>query len=105
MFLWIFIVIFCIAYAFFSFLVIIGWKRIPQFKNGTTSHNTFISLIICCKNEEKHLPKLLESIRNQKYRNFELIIANDHSTDNSATILKQFTSPFATKIISTEKEG
>ena len=105
MFLWIFIVIFCIAYAFFSFLVIIGWKRVPQFKNGTTSHNTFISLIICCKNEEKHLPKLLESIRNQKYRNFELIIANDHSTDNSATILKQFTSPFATKIISTEKEG
>lgn len=99
------ILVFCFAYTIFTFSVVIGWIRTPNFKSKSSAQNTFISLIVCCKNEEKHLPNLLQSIKNQTYKNFELIIANDHSEDKTEAILQQFSSQFPTKIILSELEG
>lgn len=41
-------------------------------------------------NGEKYLKESIESILNQTYTDFEFIIINDASTDNTATILKQY---------------
>ena len=49
-----------------------------------------ISILIPFKNTAEFLSECLTSIINQTYTNWELIIVNDNSTDNSAAIVKQF---------------
>lgn len=47
-----------------------------------------VSVIIPCYNGEKTIRQAVLSIVNQTYRNLEIIICNDCSTDNSEKILK-----------------
>jgi glycosyltransferase involved in cell wall biosynthesis len=47
----------------------------------------FISIIVCVYNGEKYLKECLLSIANQDYNNFEVIVYNDGSTDNSEKII------------------
>ncbi|MCH2081258.1 MAG: glycosyltransferase [Saprospiraceae bacterium] len=49
-----------------------------------------VSVIICAKNEAVNLRRNLESILTQSYPDFELIVVNDHSSDNSLSILLEF---------------
>ena len=42
-----------------------------------------ISIIIPVYNVEKYIGKCLDSIINQTYKNLEIIVINDGSTDNS----------------------
>lgn len=49
-----------------------------------------ISILIPFKNTAEFLSECITSIINQTYTNWELIIVNDNSTDNSAAIVKQF---------------
>jgi glycosyltransferase involved in cell wall biosynthesis len=51
---------------------------------------TLISIIVPVYNVEKFLPKCIESIVNQTYTNFELILIDDGSTDNSGNICDLF---------------
>lgn len=52
--------------------------------------NNKISIIIPVYNCEKYLNKCLSSVKNQTYKNYEIIIINDGSTDNSLNIIKNF---------------
>ena len=47
-----------------------------------------LSIIIPCKNEEEHLPKLLASIKKQTFKDYEVIVADAHSTDRTKEIAK-----------------
>ena len=47
-----------------------------------------ISFIIPCYNQGSFLDESLQSVYNQTYENWECIIVNDGSTDNSETIIK-----------------
>lgn len=49
-----------------------------------------ISVIVPVYNTAKFLDRCIESILNQSYDNFELILINDGSTDNSVEIIKKF---------------
>jgi len=49
-----------------------------------------ISIIIPTFNEEKYLPALLSSIKKQQYKNYEIIIADAGSTDNTLQIAKKY---------------
>lgn len=49
-----------------------------------------LSIVIPTKNEEEHLPKLLESIRLQTIQPQEIIVADAHSTDKTREIAKSF---------------
>jgi glycosyltransferase involved in cell wall biosynthesis len=44
-------------------------------------------------NEERHIRESLESILQQSYTNFELIIINDGSTDDTERIIQSYTDP------------
>lgn len=48
------------------------------------------SIVVPVYNVEKYLEKCLKSIQNQTYDNFEVIIVNDGSTDNSKEIIRSF---------------
>lgn len=52
--------------------------------------NTLISIIITNFNKEKYLNKSLNSVINQNYKNLEIILFDDVSTDNSIKIIKKF---------------
>ena len=45
-----------------------------------------ISIIITIYNSEKYLKQCLDSVLNQVYENYEVIMINDGSTDNSRAI-------------------
>lgn len=50
----------------------------------------FYSIIVPAYNCEKTIEKTYYSLINQTYNNFEVIIVNDGSKDNTLKILKQF---------------
>ena len=49
-----------------------------------------ISIIIPAWNEEKYLPKLLQCIKNQSYKDYEIIVADASSTDRTRQIAKKY---------------
>lgn len=51
-----------------------------------------ISFVVTSYNYEKYILKTLESIKAQTYRNFEIIIVDDCSKDNSCKIIEDFIS-------------
>ena len=48
-----------------------------------------ISIIIPTYNEEEYLPKLLESIKSQDFTDYEIIVADAQSDDNTREIAKE----------------
>lgn len=51
-----------------------------------------LSIILPVYNAEKYISKTIESVLNQMFSNFELIIVNDASTDNSLSICERYNS-------------
>lgn len=49
-----------------------------------------ISIIIPCYNVEKYLPKCLDSVVNQTYKNLEIICVNDGSNDGTLKIIEKY---------------
>ena len=49
-----------------------------------------ISIIIPCYNQAEFLPETLKYVQSQTYADFECIIVDDGSTDNSAEIVHSF---------------
>ena len=52
--------------------------------------NPLISVIVPVYNVEKYLNRCIDSILNQTFKNFELILVNDGSSDNSLNICRGF---------------
>ena len=49
-----------------------------------------ISIVIPTWNEEKYLPKLLDSIKKQSYKNYEIIVSDANSKDKTRQIAKKY---------------
>ena len=65
-----------------------------------------ISVIVPIYNTEEYLEKCINSIINQTYRNLEIILINDGSTDNSLNICKEFEKKDSRiKVISQKNQG
>lgn len=47
-----------------------------------------VSIVVPCYNAEKFIEKTINSILNQSYKNYEIIVVDDGSTDDSIKILK-----------------
>ena len=56
-----------------------------EFENITMP---FFSVIIPLYNKEKYIENTLKSVLSQTFGDFEVIVVNDGSTDNSATVIK-----------------
>ena len=53
---------------------------------------SLISVIIPAYNAEKHIAKCLDSILTSTYKNLEVIVVNDGSTDNTKQVVESFLS-------------
>lgn len=56
------------------------------------------SIIMCAYNLEKIINTAIESVLNQKFENYELLIVNDGSQDNTLKVLKKYESKSRGKI-------
>lgn len=63
------------------------------------------SIIIPVYNTSEYLEKCINSVLNQKYTYFEIIIINDGSTDNSSEILEKYKSNTKIRIIEQSNHG
>lgn len=64
-----------------------------------------ISIIIPVYNSGKYLRKCLDSIKNQTKKEFEVIIIDDGSTDNSYNIINEYLNDERFKVIKQENHG
>ncbi|MFY0604022.1 MAG: glycosyltransferase [Flavobacteriaceae bacterium] len=80
-----------IDYIVAAIFLITGKSRKEKFKKAKQdlfNENPFVSVIIPGKNEGKHLYKLTRSLAEQTFKNFELIIVDDGSDDETPIIGK-----------------
>ena len=67
--------------------------------NNTNSPTTpAISVIVPVYNQERYLEKCLDSLRSQSFKNFETILVNDGSSDNSLSIMISYSKLFTTPV-------
>jgi len=64
-----------------------------------------VSIIVPSYNHEKYINECIVSIINQTYKNYELIVIDDGSTDNSPTILRELQHKYKFKLICQENIG
>ena len=68
--------------------------------------NYKVSIIVAIYKSEKFLPKLIDSILNQTYKNFEVILVDDGSPDNSGLICDEYARKDSRiKVIHKKNEG
>ena len=64
-------------------------KRFNITKIMNHNNNPYLSVCIPVYNMEKYLERAILSIINQSFQDFEIIIVNDNSNDNSQSIMKK----------------
>lgn len=80
--------------------------KILEFIRNISSINPAVSIIVPNYNYEQYLPLRIISILNQTFKDFELILLDDYSTDNSMKIIEQYKHlPFVKIIANTENSG
>jgi poly-beta-1,6-N-acetyl-D-glucosamine synthase len=80
-----------LIYCVLLFILYVGWNKAISAKFPPQQDaETFISVIIPFRNESRNLPGLLASLSGQDYKNFEIILIDDHSDDNSLATLENF---------------
>ncbi len=81
-----FVLVFLIqlSYYYFLFLRIASYRRTPHTKKHP------ISVIICARNEAENLRNNLASVLEQKHKNYEVIVVNDCSTDETDEVIGEY---------------
>lgn len=95
---WFYLIFEFTRYVVLEQIVLIIWKIKSYFqkdkyiaaKNALWQQKPFVSIIVPGKNEGKHLYKLITSLKEQNYKNFELIVVNDGSDDQTEIIGKSY---------------
>lgn len=72
---------------YFYLFVYYRWTKNEE---KTETFTQAVSVIICGYNEEKHWEALVEQLLQQDYPNFEIVLVNDQSTDNTKFLFKQW---------------
>jgi poly-beta-1,6-N-acetyl-D-glucosamine synthase len=79
-----------IFYYLFFYSRVAFYKKKEKAENPPEEIKQFpVSVVICARNESLNLRKYLPAILEQKYPEFEVVVVNDSSEDDSATILAQ----------------
>ncbi|WP_010136855.1 glycosyltransferase family 2 protein [Ochrovirga pacifica] len=64
-----------------------------------------ISVVIPLYNKEHTIVKTLQTVLNQTFKGYEVVVVNDGSTDNSVQAVQNYTSDSRIKIINQENQG
>ena len=67
--------------------------------------NSLVSVLVPCFNHAKYIETCILSVINQSYKNIELIVLDDGSTDGSYEIAEQLKLKFDFKLIKQDNRG
>lgn len=74
----------------FFYLHIFGKFAFRKEEKVSKNPKTPVSVIICAKNEAENLKAFLPSVVGQDYENFEIVLINDGSHDETLEVIKDF---------------
>ena len=82
----IFSFIFLVQLYFYLFL----YLKLASYKEQKKIFSKSVSVVVCGYNEEQYWEALVDKLLEQDYPNFEIVLVNDQSTDNTKFIFKQW---------------
>ena len=68
---------------FLVFTIAFSRKKVAVKSISTESQNEPVSILVCAHDEEQNLRELLPLLLNQKYTEFEVVVINDRSNDDT----------------------
>ncbi len=77
-------------YLYFYAGVLYRRRQVRKSKVSFLTDKPGVSVIICARNESENLVQFLPSVLNQNYPNFEVIVVNDGSSDETEAVLVEF---------------
>ena len=83
-----------VAIQFFFYIVIFGKFSFSKIEIKTPQ-NVPISVIVCAKNEEQNVQNFIPLLANQNYPNFEIVLIDDASRDETLEVLEVFEKQYA----------
>jgi cellulose synthase/poly-beta-1,6-N-acetylglucosamine synthase-like glycosyltransferase len=91
-------------YFLFNLALTIFWLRVPVYSKKNKVPKTKISVIIPVRNEADNIKNLLNDLEKQTYPKylFEVIVADDSSTDDTLKIVKDFKGKTSIRLIINE---
>ncbi len=97
------LIVFAIAFFVQLFYYLFFYLRIKFYKEKSSSGKAQfpISVIVCAKNEAKYLKEFLPGILTQNYPDYEVIVVNDGSNDDTEDILKIYKSEYPKLYVTT----
>lgn len=92
---WVLIGGFVISLLYQSGLYLFLYLRLPRYTPpGKRTTKKPVSVIICAKNEEENLRKFLPRVLEQDYPDYEVVVVNDASTDQTEDLLAELSVRF-----------
>ena len=70
-------------------------QKYPQIINK--NYKPFVSILIPAHDEESVIGNTVQNILSMDYENFEIIVIDDRSTDNTASVIKDLESKYGIK--------
>src|SRR5690554_2337917 len=87
----IFLLYLFVFYSSLKLLVaVLNVVSLPVLKLEKDNTLPFISVLIPARNEAGRINNLLKSLKNQDYWNLEILVLDDHSSDETAEIVNKF---------------
>ncbi len=95
---WIVLSVTLLAFLFILFTYLRHYLPAIRYKDDFSEKNIPVSVVVCAKNEEENLDQNLPYILNQEYPDYEVVIVNDCSVDNTEMIIDKYYQLYPNKI-------
>ena len=99
--------IFCLSILLLFWYYIYYFARVSFHKENSelrTLNFPPASIIICAKNEDHNLPEFLPLVLSQDYPDYEVVVVDDCSSDNTTNVLREFEKKYSRLKVITIKE-
>ena len=98
--------LFCLTIVILLWYYLYYFSRVSFYKEKqpAASGQQPVSVVICAKNEDHNLPEYLPLILSQDFPDYEVVVVDDCSSDNTPDILREFEKKYKNLKVITVKE-
>ncbi len=100
-------VIVLVLYVYQSEQWLYTWNQSPDLELEDQTEGPLITVVVAYRNEAPNLPVLLNSLKKQGYKHWELVLVNDHSEDAGLSDCMDMLSSFPVQVytLNNQEEG